>query len=129
MLEINCDYLPISIWKSASDLPDFRASDNHRGRRPRPAQVWLGLSGFRNLGSSLRRRPPFLASGAGGLEASVLSRLMRVNRAWSSRSSDFNRREMTSSTLSFKANNSSKGIEVKESIDFKLSNIPRPGMS
>jgi hypothetical protein len=44
--------------KSSSFLPPFKAAVSQRGRRPRPAQVSVGLAGLRYLGATRPNRPP-----------------------------------------------------------------------
>src|ERR1700675_4373314 len=46
------DFAAPAIRKSSCFLPDLSAADNHRGFNPRPAQVSLGFSGLRYLGTT-----------------------------------------------------------------------------
>src|ERR1700730_13680280 len=46
-----------AIRKSSIFLPDLIAAANHRGFKPRPAQVSAGLSGLRYFAATLPRAP------------------------------------------------------------------------
>src|SRR6202047_1505314 len=47
----------LAMRKSSIFLPDLIAAANHRGFKPRPAQVSAGLSGLRYFAATLPRAP------------------------------------------------------------------------
>jgi hypothetical protein len=70
-----------AIRKSSSFFPDLMAAANHRGFSPRPAQVSLGFSGFRNFGATFPRAPSRSAFGRAPLESKRDSLASSVSRA------------------------------------------------
>jgi hypothetical protein len=52
------DFTGAVILKSSSFLPVFSAAASHRGLRPRPAHVSVGLSGLRYFGATVPCVPP-----------------------------------------------------------------------